>query len=138
MALIDEIKAKCTAAQLVARQDDVITAAVNVGRTKTVPIPRSIFAMWCGSTGLRAVIQDAAITPANPLRSVALTILDFLQGGVASSIDMSLTENRQMLAAFQAHGGVTEEQIASLNTLAVVSDPVSVSDVSDALNAGGY
>ena len=73
------------------------------------PCSRARFAMWCGKTGLRAVIQDHADTPASPLRSIALTIIDFLRGS-AESVDMSEAANQAMLTAWLGAGAITQEQ----------------------------
>lgn len=137
MALIDEIRAKCTPEQIAARNDVAIAELVNAGRTATAPVPRSLFAMWLGATGLRATIQDISTTVGHPLRASALTILDFLLGGVASGFDTQAAENIAMLGAWQSAGAVTGDQIAQLNAMAIVAAPVSVDAISDALNMAG-
>lgn len=76
-------------------------------------VERADFAVWCGATGLRAVLEDLAAT-ANPLRSAALAALDLVRGAVAGSIDFALDGNQQMLAAFVAQGAVTQEQADAL------------------------
>lgn len=127
--LKDEILAKCSPEVIASQDSALIAAAVSVGRTKVAPIDRANFAMWCGATGLRASIQDAADTVGNPLRSIALTLLDFLQGGVAQSLDLSDPHNQTMLAAWEQAGAITSGQVADLNAMTVVADPVTEYDV---------
>ena len=81
-------------------------------------VDRATFAMWCGSTGLRAAIQDHAGNAASPLRAIALTLLDFLQGGVAPSLDLAKPANLGMLAAWVAAGAITPEQRTELMEMA--------------------
>lgn len=80
-------------------------------------IARADFAVWCGSSGLRAVVEDTATTAGHPLRSAALTLLDFLRGGVAESIDLALPGNQAMLAAWVSAGAITQGQADELVTL---------------------
>jgi hypothetical protein len=136
MTLRDEILVKCSPELIASRDDGAIAAAVSVGRTKIVPISREDFAMWCGASGMRASIQDAANTVGHPLRSIALTLLDFLQGGVAQSLDLTKPANIQMLGAWQQANAITADQVAQLNAMTVIPAPVSQPDVSDAL--AGY
>jgi hypothetical protein len=115
------------------RDDGEIAAALSVGRTASVPVPRSVFAGWCGSTGLRAVIQDKAEAVGDPLRSSALSLLDFLQGGVAPGLDLSHAGNAAMLAAWVSLGAVSAEQRDELLALCMAPDPVTPQQVAAAL-----
>jgi hypothetical protein len=77
------------------------------------PISRSLFTLWAAETGLRAVIRDHALNVTSPLRSVALSLEDFL-GGAAETLDFGNPKNRQMLAIWVQAGGCTQEQADDL------------------------
>lgn len=109
-----------------------IADAMSAGRTRSAPVRRADFAVWCGATGLRAVVEDHAANVDSPLRSAALTIRDFL-AGAAESIDFSLAGNQQMLAAWQQAGAITQAQADELIALATVPDPVAELDVRRAI-----
>ena len=119
MGLRDEIASGPLAAELadaLAVGDDAsIVTVLNEPRYDVYGrVARAEFAMWCGASGLRAVIEDHAAMQASPLRSIALTILDFLRGGVAESIDFGLADNEQMLGAWVTAGGITQPQADAL------------------------
>jgi hypothetical protein len=122
-------------AMATARQDNALAESISVNRVKIGMVMRPEFVMWCAASGLRAAIQDAASTIGHPLRSIALSLLDFLQGGAAEAIDFSLAGNVQMLNAWVAAGAVTIEQRAQLIALATSPDPISVDAISEVLNA---
>ena len=107
-------------AQHVAAGNDAAIADILNRRNILVTecVDRGTFAMWCGSTGLRAAIQDHAGNVASPLRAIALTLLDFLQGGVAPSIDLAKPANQMMLAAWVQAGAITAEQRTELLAMA--------------------
>jgi hypothetical protein len=120
------------------RDAAAIAAAVSAGRTEDRPVSRGVFAAWCGATGLRTTVEDTANSAGHPLRAVALTLLDFLQGGVTDALDLAYPANLQMLDAWQQAGAITAEQAAQLQALAVVPAPVSEYDVRCAMwSAGG-
>lgn len=107
-------------------------------------VPRSIFSMWCGSTGLRGAIEDIAVTTGHPLRAIALTVLDFLRGGVADALDFADARNQMMLGAWVQAGALTQAQADELIALATtLKSPaenaglgvVHVGDVQNALEA---
>lgn len=87
-------------------------------------VDRSIFSMWCGSTGLRGEIEDISVTPSHPLRSIALTVKDFLLGGVANELDLSSPINIAMLNAWVQVGALTQNQANELIGLATVTVPI--------------
>lgn len=103
-------------------------------------VSRARFAIWCGSTGLRAAIQTHADSSDSPLRSIALTVVDFLRGA-AEGIEFALPENRAMLAAWVQAGAITQTQEEDLLALSQVAQSraqqigvsVSVADVAQAL-----
>jgi len=76
------------------------------------------FAIWCAETGMRAAINDQSNNPESPLRSIALTLLDLLQGNLTpASLDLSIYSNVEMLHAWVLAGLLTTEQEQELITL---------------------
>lgn len=57
-------------------------------------ISHQSFAVWCAASGFREVLEDATQKGA-PLRSAALTLVDFLRGGL--SLDLSSKPVQTML-----------------------------------------
>lgn len=118
MTLKDEILAGQLAAELAdawaSGADATIVAILNEPRYDVHgKVSRDDFMVWCGSTGLRAVVEDHATTRESPLRAIALTVMDFLRGG-ADSIDFAKVANQQMLGAWVAANGITKEQADEL------------------------
>jgi hypothetical protein len=142
-ALAAEITSNPTYAEWVANgNDQQIADALNATTQPVVgSLSRSRFSMWCGVSGLRAVIADHAANPASPLRAVALTVQDFLLGGVADSIDFSDPANQAMLQAWVQAGALTQVQVDELLALATTQQPVfgtvSNLDVARALGRTG-
>lgn len=135
MTLIEEIQAKCDPALLVhPRNDYAIWQVVNVGRTRSGPVSRNSFAIWCGETGLRAVIEDVATDKASPLRSIALLCKDVLAGG-PDILDFSVAGNVAMLQAWVAAGAITQQQADALVALGAVPDQVTLDEIGRVLNA---
>lgn len=104
-------------APLLASGDDEAIAHQLNAPCATIPgaISRSLFAIWAAQTGMRAVIRDHAQNPVSPLRSIAITLEDFL-AGASDSLDFSKPQNQAMLAAWVAAGGCTQEQADDLLT----------------------
>ena len=121
--LLEEIQAKCSPELLATRDCVAIAAKVNETRKRAAPVPRAIFARWCAKSGLRATIEDHANTAQSPLRSIALTLLDFLRG-TADTLDLSDPDNAAMLAAWVQAKALTEAQRDELLALAQVPDPI--------------
>jgi len=123
MALLEEIQNGTLAAELapfVATND--YRAIANRLNQADIQTPGSImvnkFAIWCAETGMRAAINDQAANPASTLRSIALTLLDLLQGNLTPpSLDLSITQNKAMLHAWVLAGLLTTEQEQELITL---------------------
>ena len=108
--------------------DGIILAQLNAASgTTTQSVERSIFAMWAGVTGLRAAIQDHADNVASPLRSIALTLLDFLQGGISDNLNLSMQANIDMLNSWVAATAITTQQRDDLLTLA--QKPITIAEV---------
>jgi len=79
------------------------------------------FAIWAAKTGLRAAIQDHAYTLQSPLRSIALTLLDFLQSSSARSLDFGNSDNCAMLEAWVVAGALTPVQRDDLLAMALTT-----------------
>jgi len=95
-------------AEILNRKDISINGSVSV----------NTFAMWCATTGMRASIQDHANDLASPLRSIALTLLDLLQGNLnPPSLDLAIAGNVAMLDAWVLAGILTTVQKAELVAL---------------------
>lgn len=76
------------------------------------------FQAWCASTGMRAKIEDAAATTNDPLRSVALTLLDVLGGGAPGGINLAYPGNLDMLNAWVAMSRLSAAQRDALVAMA--------------------
>jgi hypothetical protein len=142
-ALAAEITSNPVYADWIANgNDQQIADALNATTRPVVgSLSRSRFSMWCGVSGLRAAIADHAANPASPLRAVALTVQDFLLGGVADSIDFADPANQAMLQAWVQAGALTQAQVDELLALATTQQPVfgtvSNLDVARALGRTG-
>ena len=96
MTLLEEINTGTLATELA----PLVTAndyrgIANALNRKDIPTVGSIsvntFAIWCGETNMRAAIADQASDPASPLRSIALILIDLLQGNLTpANLDFSL------------------------------------------------
>jgi hypothetical protein len=136
------IEADPTFADYIAGGNDQDIAVAISARTVPVigAVSRAKFAMWAGVTGLRASIQTHADAVDSPLRSIALTLLDFLQGGVSDELHLDDPANQAMLDAWIQAGALTQTQADDLMALATADQPVfgSVSnlDVATAFGRG--
>jgi hypothetical protein len=126
IALRAHIDATPTYADWVANgNDQQIAEAVSALTAPVVGgVSRSRFAMWAGKTGVRSVIQDHANTVGSPLRSISLTLLDFLQGGVSDSLDFAEADNQMMLAVWIQMAAITQAQADDLLAMATTEKPV--------------
>lgn len=125
--------------------DQQITDIINQRTLDKISIiSRQKFAIWCGVTGLRAAIEDHANDLNSPLRSIALTIRDFLySGGWRESIDFSDVSNIAMLDAWIAAGVITQTQKTDLLQLSTEKVPVfgrllTNTDVAIAFGRNGF
>lgn len=132
-ALRDEIIAKCSSELIASRDTMAITATVNAGRTRIDGVTRDKFAIWAAKTGVRATIEDTSTNLIDPLRASALTLLDFIRGGVSQTLELNNADNVAMLEAWVAMGKITETQKDELIALGTVSDPVSAEAIVAAL-----
>jgi hypothetical protein len=108
---------------LAAGNDGAIAEALNAPYTTiTSTISRALFALWAAQTGMRSAIRDHVLNTESPLRSIAISLEDFL-GGASETLDFAKSENQAMLAAWVTAGGCTQAQADSL--LALCQQPVS-------------
>lgn len=127
---------------IAAGNDGAIETLMNAPYTTTPgAIGRSLFAIWVAETGMRGVIRDHALDVNSPLRSIALSIEDFLQGA-AETLDFAKAQNVAMLSAWVVAGGCTQEQADDLLARAgksisraeqVFGESVSVQSIAQAL-----
>lgn len=115
-----------------ARRDDVaLAAALSVGRTKLVPT----------EIGNGMILETLGIAAGNALLDAMNASPDFryvrplLEQGWLR-IDSPLV--RATLDSLVSLGVISADNAQALKALAVVDDPVSVSELSDILNAEGY
>jgi hypothetical protein len=105
--------------------DEGIAQEINSRTTPVVgAVSRSKFAMWCGATGVRVAIEDHAANNASPLRASALTLKDFLLGGVSDALDLADAMNQAMLAGWVYAGAIAQEQADDLTAMATTEQPV--------------
>ena len=111
--------------------DDVSAAArLSELLTETVPVPINLLAAWAAQTGVRAAVQDAATT-VGPLRSIALTAIDLLQGGMSDTFDTVIYSG--LLDAMQAGGLMTAGDRAALAAVATRPKQITPNDVARAV-----
>lgn len=132
MTLLEEIQAKCSPALIASREHGQIAAEVSVNRTRIGAISTALLSIWVAKTGLRAAIEDHAINSASPLRSIALSLKDALNGG-STVLELDNPENQAMLDAWVAAGALTSAQKQDLINRATVPAPVSVAEVVEAM-----
>lgn len=125
-----------------AGNDGAIAALLNAPyATATGAISRPFFAIWAAETGMRAVIRDHVLNTNSSLRSIAISLEDFL-GGASDSLDFSKPANQNMLSAWVAAGGCTQEQANDLLSRAgqsisraqqIFGTPVTIGQIAKAL-----
>lgn len=112
--------------------DDVAAAArLSELLTETAPVPINVLAAWAAQTGVRAAVQDAAGTAGHPLRSIALTAIDLLQGGMSDTFDTVIYSG--LLDAMQAGGLMTADNRAALTALSTRTKQITPNDVARAV-----
>ena len=127
------------------RNDAAIAAALSVGRTKPVSkiiTARGIAAAYPGGAiasevvlmkleGTAASLIASTDQSQKVLGSLLLRQLVFLKG---DGLDFGDPTLRGMLDSFASMGILTSTEAANLKSMALVPDPISVNDVSLALN----
>lgn len=104
------------AAALADNNDEAAAVRLSQLIADVMPVPINRLAAWGAATGLRAKLQDASEDKLNPLRSIALTALDLLQGGMSDTFDTLVYAD--MLDALQAGGMFTADQRNALTMIA--------------------
>lgn len=131
MLTTEEVKAHASdpelAAALAESNDEAAAARLSHLITDIVPVPINRLAAWGASKGLRARLQDAADDKTNPLRSIALTALDLLQGGMSDTFDTVVYAD--MLDALQAGGLFNTDQRNALTMIASQPRSITANDV---------
>lgn len=152
MALIDEINAKCTPELIASRNDVAIAAAVNEGRTRIDALEKfsslGISERFPSIGGLPGPLAaESVFQKLEQFAAFAIAGEDpaerFLGGAIVrqmkhlegSGMAIGSPAVAAMLAQIVTMGGLTQEEMEGLIGVAAVPDPVSVSAVSDALNA---
>ena len=106
---------------ITAGADGAILAVLNrrdietLGTIKTNP-----FVIWAAKTGQRAVIEDTASNPLDPLRSIALSLQDLVRGNLDQGLDFSITDTSAMADTWLAAGKMTQPMYEDLMALATV------------------
>lgn len=119
------------AASLASGNDVASAARLSELLTDIAPVPINRLAVWAAQTGVRAAVQDAADTPSHPLRAIALTAIDLLQGGMSQTFDS--VAYADLLDTMQTGGLMTAEHRAALTAVATVPRHVSPNDVARAV-----
>lgn len=119
------------AAALVVGDDVQAAARLSQLLTEIAPVPISVLAAWAAQTGVRAAVQDAANTVGHPLRSIALTAIDLLQGSMSQTFDTIAYGG--LLDAMQAEGLMTQAHRDALTALATRPKQITPNDVAAAV-----
>lgn len=127
-----------TAAELSALEAPLLaqdTAAI-AAALPAVPVigevSRDWFATWAAGNGMRAKIEDSAANPDDPLRSIALTLVDVLRSP-SSGISFAYEHNRTMLAEWVAAGHCSQPEADRLLALATRYVPIDEMSVRQAM-----
>jgi hypothetical protein len=120
-----------TLAAALAAGDDVSAAArLSQLLVEVSPVPINVLGAWAAQTGVRANVQTAADTPAHPLRSIALTAIDLMQGSMSQTFDTVIYAG--LLDAMQAGGLMTQGDRDALTALATKPRQITANEVSAA------
>lgn len=127
---------------MAAGNDGAIAALLNAPSVPVIgAISRANFAIWAAQTGMRAAIYDHARNLTSPLRSIALSLEDFL-AGAAETLDFGKTANRMMLTTWVGAGACTQAQADELLQQATVQisraqllwgEPVTIAAIAQAV-----
>lgn len=121
-ALRDELEADPLDIGYAGMSDAEVEAALFAkDRPVVVGVTRDKFAIWAAKTGVRSTIEDVSLDKDDPLRASALTLLDFIRGGVSTTLELTNADNLQMLGAWVAMGKITEAQKNELIALGTVT-----------------
>ena len=151
MALLDEIKAKCSAAQLAALKTTngaaefaAVAATVSAGRVKLVETRikhRHILAALGAEEGaavidaLVAAAPTDGLTPARRKQRPLAYAAEMLKPTSVEGLDVADVQTRAQLDGLAAAGVMTAAQAVTLKALAERPDPVTAWDISNATRA---
>lgn len=148
MALIDEIRAKCSAAQIAAAKATnelgPIAATVNAGRTRVVETrikQRHVLSALGAEEGaavldaIAAAAPSDGLTPARRKQRPLAYAVEMLHPRSAEGLDVADPQTRAQLDGLAAAGLMTADQAAKLKALAERPDPVTDYDVSRAMHS---
>lgn len=114
------------------RRDDMVAEVLSRGRTVVGDVSPRAFAAWVARTGLRAAIEDHCAEKTSSLRSIALTLRDVLANDMP--ISMATADNLSMVGAWVQAGELTSAQRDELIAMATAAAPITLAQVSRALN----
>lgn len=126
MTILEEIRAKCTAAQIAARNDPAIAAMVNAGRTKTVMVAIADIQAYLQGNGAWWAIKQSTLPAAVATMDVANARYEH--------VDTSLPFVQTMLGGLVTAGLIAQADHDAINAMGKVPDPVSYTEISDVLN----
>ncbi|MGZ8172564.1 MAG: hypothetical protein ACXWT0_01550 [Methylobacter sp.] len=131
MSILDELNAEPLATAIASfravRNDAAITALYNEGRTR----------LETTKIGNLAVLRTLGVAAGNALLDAIYNNTDFryVKAGLErGDLDVSHELVRATLDGLATAQVITQEQADAVKNLALVPDPVSVSDISNALN----
>lgn len=150
MTLLEEIQAKCSPELIASRDDVAISAAVNVGRTRSdgitkfsslgiserfpalggLPGPLAAELVFQKLEGFAAAAMAGADPAGKLLGSAIVRQMKHLEG---NGMAIGSPAVAAMLAQIVASGGMTQAEMTALIGIALVPDPVTAQQVSDAL-----
>jgi hypothetical protein len=95
-------------------------------------VSREAFATWAAKTGMRAKIEDHALTAGHPLRSISLALIDVLRSPTVG-IDFAVQDNRDMLDVWVDFGELSAADAGDLLELSSKEVKVTAQQVADAI-----
>lgn len=118
-------------AALTANNDIAAADRLSQLLTEVVPVSIPKLAAWAAQTGVRAAVHDAANNPTSTLRSIAMTALDLIRGGVSPTFDT--VAHGALLDAMQTGGLMTAANRAALTALATRNRTITPNEVAHAV-----
>jgi len=149
MALFEELTTGPLANELapfVATRNDAATYAIMHRKDILVygPVDVGQFVSWAAETGMRAKIKIHSENNASPLQSIALALLDWINGNAGLQFDLSKQAHQLMLQSWVDANELTVPNRDALYTIAEklvsradqVDFPTTENDISNVLNQG--
>ena len=132
MTLIDEIRAKCSAALISSRDMGAITDAVNLKRTMHVHVPIADIQAYLQANGQWWIIKDAAADPLHVGHTPAAAIMDVANARY-ENIDIGLSFVGFVFSGLVSAGLLSQANIDAINEMGIRADPVMVQAVCRAM-----